>query len=367
MGELTMIKRTRSSNLELLRILLMLMIVCYHAVLYGGLMECPDGTAAKNTALLFYIGGQLGVSGFVLITGYFLSKTAFKLSRIVRLILKTIFYTVVVYLVLCWCGVVSFDAGYFALRFFPILTSRYWFLTIYVLIAALSPALNLVLDHASERLIRIYLILGPLVLQILPFIVDKNTYYTDTLWFVYLYILGGAIRRYRFGLLEKRWFSCGLFVASTAAIWALSLHFSSLPADDPNYIYSTFFAGLRSFPLFVCAFSLFMLFKNLRMPNSRWINLLGGTTLGVYVLHEHDQMREFLWGTLCNLSGRAEGPAVWAWVLLTGLVVFLACALLDLAVRYTLGKLADRTVNPLCDRVQSIGGGKKAAITVVRD
>ena len=362
-----MIKRTRSSNLELLRILLMLMIVCYHAVLYGGLMGCADGSAAKNTALLFNIGGQLGVSGFVLITGYFLSKTAFKLSRIVRLVLKAIFYTVAVYLALCACGVVGFDGAYFTMRFFPILTSRYWFLTAYVLVAALSPALNLVLEHAAKRLLQIYLILGPVVLQLVPLLVDKNPYYSSTLWFVYLYCLGGYIRRYPLGVLENKWAALGLFASMTALIWCVSLYFSGLPADAPNYIYSTYFADLRSFPLLLSALGLFMFFKNLRMKNYKLVNLIGGTTLGVYVLHEHDQMRDFLWGSLCNLTGRADGPAVWLWILLAGAAVFFVCAAIDLAVQYTLGKLADRTVNPLCDRVQSAAGGKPTSITVVRD
>ena len=66
----------RNSNIELFRILSMLMIVAHHYVVNSGLLDCID---AQNTLqlrdyflLLFGLGGKTGMNCFVLITGYFM-------------------------------------------------------------------------------------------------------------------------------------------------------------------------------------------------------------------------------------------------------------------------------------------------------
>lgn len=64
----------RSSNIELLRILSMLMIVAHHFVVNSGLLNCIDSQVKFNFRdyflLLFGWAGKTGINCFVLITGY---------------------------------------------------------------------------------------------------------------------------------------------------------------------------------------------------------------------------------------------------------------------------------------------------------
>ena len=70
----------RSSNIELFRILSMLMIVAHHYVVNSGLMNCIDAQSTLRFQdyflLLFGWGGKTGINCFVLITGYFMCTSA---------------------------------------------------------------------------------------------------------------------------------------------------------------------------------------------------------------------------------------------------------------------------------------------------
>ena len=68
----------RNSNLELLRIITMLLIVAHHYVVNSGLFQIggpikSDLMSLKSMFLLvFGAWGKIGINAFVLITGYFM-------------------------------------------------------------------------------------------------------------------------------------------------------------------------------------------------------------------------------------------------------------------------------------------------------
>ncbi len=67
----------RSSNLELFRIITMLLIIAHHYVVNSGLTEIlyVNPLSSKSIFLfLFGAWGKTGINCFVLITGYFMCK-----------------------------------------------------------------------------------------------------------------------------------------------------------------------------------------------------------------------------------------------------------------------------------------------------
>ena len=76
--------KKRDNNLDLLRIISMLMVVCLHTVGWGGLVE---GALVPGTAN-WYLGNAMqtlslqAVNCFVLISGYFLCTAKFRLSKL---------------------------------------------------------------------------------------------------------------------------------------------------------------------------------------------------------------------------------------------------------------------------------------------
>ena len=74
----------RKSNIELLRIIAIIMIIAHHYCLYGGWSKV-SGLSINNAILDFLvIGGKIGVAIFVLISGYFGINSEFKIKKLIK-------------------------------------------------------------------------------------------------------------------------------------------------------------------------------------------------------------------------------------------------------------------------------------------
>lgn len=82
----------RNANIELLRIVSMVLIVLFHFSVHGTWPE--GGPLASDTAVeMLSFGGKLGVNCFVLITGYFMVHGHLKVQSLLRVMLQTWFYS----------------------------------------------------------------------------------------------------------------------------------------------------------------------------------------------------------------------------------------------------------------------------------
>ena len=93
-------RKIRSSNLELYRIICMLMIIAHHFVVNSGL-TLPEGPMMSNPTdvntlflWLFGIWGKTGINCFLLITGYFMCKSNISLKKFVKLLLWIYLYKI---------------------------------------------------------------------------------------------------------------------------------------------------------------------------------------------------------------------------------------------------------------------------------
>lgn len=126
--------KERLSNFELLRIVSILLILTMHSLSQVQVSEL----STFNVYLSHVVSsiGNIGVSCFVLISGYFGIK--FKLQRFVQLAFLTTLYTVVVYLF--QKGFV-FNGG-IVKAFLVVPLYENWFVSCYLLLALFSPYLN---------------------------------------------------------------------------------------------------------------------------------------------------------------------------------------------------------------------------------
>lgn len=68
-----MVYKQRNSNIELLRIVAMLMIVAHHFSVHGGFSFDPSRISVNLIWIQFLqLGGKVGVDIFILISGYYL-------------------------------------------------------------------------------------------------------------------------------------------------------------------------------------------------------------------------------------------------------------------------------------------------------
>ena len=89
----TSLKSRRNSRIELLRIICMVMIVAYHYSMYGFYAQDLMYSANKPFVELLSLGGQVGVSVFVLISGYYMVDLNYSFRKFSLFMGQIWFYT----------------------------------------------------------------------------------------------------------------------------------------------------------------------------------------------------------------------------------------------------------------------------------
>ena len=324
-------KTTRSSNLELLRILCMLLIIGDHLTGQSGIADYT--TLPSSFAFcLIGCGSRIACSVFVLIGGWFLCEQPYKTRRPLSLWLSLWLYTVPVTLL---CKLAGLDVSWGALRWaaFPASTRQLWFISDYLLLLLCVPLLNRLLRGLSRPAHRGLLAVLAVPLVVYPTVFGQDGILGDTAWmFLYDYLLAAYLRRWPDNrlahLLQHRAAALGLGLGLPLlnTILRAVLETRGL-TDGKAFQYMAYYrTALGALPNLLAALALFYLFKGLDLGCVRWVNALAGTTLGVYILHQVPAFRGFLWNGLLQAEAH-HGSVEYTRVAI--LAVFLGCAAVD--------------------------------------
>ena len=87
--------KIRKSNLEILKIISIIMIIMHHYAIYNGFLFQNEITFNRILINIFQMFGKLGVCLFIIISGYFYDKTKFKIKKLLNLILQVFVYAII--------------------------------------------------------------------------------------------------------------------------------------------------------------------------------------------------------------------------------------------------------------------------------
>lgn len=294
--------QTRDANFELLRIISMIMIVVLHFIGHGKV----DLSVEEKTLDWFFIYGLryicvIAVNLYVLISGYYMVKSNFKIKKVLSLVIQVLFYSAGIYLFLVFSGYKKFLYSAFKDVLFPITTKQYWFVSAYMILYFLSPFLNKFI-HAMDKVEHKILLL---LLTFLFCIMDPTAQIKSLFevssgfsvyWFIYLYLIGGYIRLYVND--EKK-----LFLKSKKtkfAIWIIVIAFQIFISYNETKNIRLFLKYDNVYTL-IKTLLIFMIFKDLKIKNEKLNKLIlaiSPLTLGVYLLHDNRYVRSLLWNDL---------------------------------------------------------------------
>lgn len=119
----TLTTKKRDSNLELFRIITMIMIVAHHYVVNSGLKNeiLQSSISLKNIyLLLFGAWGKIGINCFVFITGYFMCKSNITARKFVKLLWEILFYKVVIGMIFIFFGYGKLSISHVLSLFIPV-------------------------------------------------------------------------------------------------------------------------------------------------------------------------------------------------------------------------------------------------------
>ncbi|MGL4862403.1 MAG: acyltransferase family protein [Cetobacterium sp.] len=89
--------KERSSNFELLRIFAMVLIVTHHYSIHGNWEFNEVISMSKLYIQFLSIGGKLGVNLFIMITGYFMCDSNYRVQTIKKIAIQTWVYSSFIY------------------------------------------------------------------------------------------------------------------------------------------------------------------------------------------------------------------------------------------------------------------------------
>lgn len=328
----------RNSNIELLRIISMIMVIILHGLKSSGALDYSQGVN-----YWVYWGGEalciVAVNIFVLISSYFMvSSNSFNALRIVRVLSVVYSYTLICSLMNFIISGVQPSTKEILMMIFPILTKKYWFVNSYLLFYAISPFLNKLLHSLSrkslEYLILILIIVFPLRLTFLPLSWSQDGLggYSIVL-FIVLYFIAAWIRLYfesgkiqsseykPFRFLLLYFLSAGVLLLSK---WIL-MHFLSESYSTKFYSYISIFAIFQS----ICLFLFFLYKKPLPQSIERVILLASPHSFSAYIIHF--SLIGVLFTKVIPLSEYLESIVIYLPLLIIScLTIFSCCVLIDI-------------------------------------
>lgn len=325
---------SRLSNLELYRIIVMLLIVVHHYVVNSGVETVMAEAPLSGKSLFLYLLGMWGKTGincFVLITGYFMCKKQITLRKFLKLLLEVEFYNVVIGGVFLLSGYNSFSLKAMVEMLIPVRSMASGFTSCFLIFYLLIPFLNLLAENMNQkmhlRLLALLLFTYSLMGSIPKFHITFN-YVT---WFSILYFISSYIRQYGLWnhLKHRHWGCLTLFsivISMISCVGMLKLgeafHIPLAPywwVADSNKLLAVTTA--------ICSF---MYFKDLHIKQSRIINTISASTFGVLCIHANsDTMRQWLWRDTVDSIGQYASDYVYVLPIVSALAIFTICILLD--------------------------------------
>lgn len=335
-----MTARHRASNLELLRIVAMIMIIALH----------QNGTAnalstLESHTINFYIAHIVeamcicSVNCFVLLSGYFMiEKNEAPIKKCVHLLIDVAFWG----LIGCGCAFVFFgeSAGIknIVIAVVPYIKGQRWFVRDYIILMLLAPFINRCLVSLSKRNYQILLGVLLLVFSIWPSFFPNppiDDYGFSCIHFIQIYAIAGYLKRLKAKPLKPVVYLCG-YLVSVAFVFG-----SALLGVGYAYAYNYLF-------VITASVSLFLFFRSLSIQ-SAIVNQLASWAFDVFVIHTTTFFADLIYVQLFHVDVTLFGSS---FLFLIGFlfcppVFYLLCSVLAVVKQWIFSKSIDKWLEKL--------------------
>ena len=348
--------KKRSSNLELLRIVAMLMIIAYHIYLHCVSIQLTDaGSIARmNNGLfavpLFYkkllplaLISSMGRTGnviFMTLTGYLMVPKGdqIDLIKISKKLLLQLGFAAFLLVVGSTLVFRLLDGVYISMQDVSVFNSMCWYPGYYFLVILLAAlVLNRYLGGLDRKQYTRFVLVMFSLTQ-LSWIIGLFNGLTGPLTVlntgVFLYSLGGYIRKYNpFANIRV-----AAILAVMLAVYGLLLlsTYNGVENRIQNYVrsgstdlFQQYIPGVADnhISAILLGVSLFELFRRIRLPGSRIINYIGASTFMIYLIHDNAFFYS-LWDTQDWITLLSQSPLRYlgkhlVWTLATFAIGFL--------------------------------------------
>ena len=334
----TSVKKQRSSNLELYRIICMLMIVAHHYVVNSGLTSADgplltDYTSSNSIFLsLFGAWGKTGINCFLMITGYFMCASKITTRKFVKLLGQIYLYKLVLFPIFLFMGYETLSLKRIVILLMPVWNFNHNFVSCFIVFWLTIPFLNILVKNMTKRQHEMLLLLLVGCYSILGSIPSFDISFNYITWFGVIYFIASYIRVYPLSIFERKafwgWMTLLSVVLAMVSICGIRLVFGRQVMLA--YFFMSDSNKILALAVAVCSF---LWFKNMKFDYSKLINAFGAGTFGVLLIHANSNaMRNWLWKDTVDVVGHYYSLSTVSLILYsigTVLAIFLICNLID--------------------------------------
>lgn len=319
----------RKSNVELLRIVAILLIIFSHFSRHGFMVLFDDldmipGTINRVFLRSTYLG-NLGSVIFVIISGYFLCNSKkVTLRKLLSMVIQVWTYSMLGYLI---CGLylqgISFSIKDFFVALTPLIHKVSWFFSCYILLYIIHPYLNMVIRNLNKDEYIKLLIVSLLLWSFIPVIFHISFYDNDLIQFILFYFIGAYLRVYDPQI--KPLYVC-IGVVSMFVMWC-GLHLLLELLSVSSYIkdVSLLLADKNSPFVILTAVLICYVFLKANLKYNPLINEMASCVGGIYLIHDNPYVRKIIFNDIFQLEGIVNSSYLPFWVSGFVLIVFVSC------------------------------------------
>lgn len=318
-------KPERKSGLELLRIVTMLMIISCHTG--HAPFNFPVEIISINRLWQQFLnmGAGLGDDMFIMISGYFLVKSeGLKFRKIFSLWIRLFFYSVIFYYIFVLAGTENFDIKTALSILMPVMRNKWWFVSTYFVLYFLHPYINILLRSFTRDDYKKFM----LIMLVCWVIIMRALHGSNVTAFIILYCLAAYIRLWADDYGSRKFIYYGaVFIAlNFMTVIVLDLIGTRIPVFGQNAAF--FCEMMRPFTVLACL-CLLIGFKHLDIQ-SRTINTIASATFGVYLIHDNEFVRPFLWNDLVRNASLRDSPYLIPYTVAVILIIYTVCTVIEL-------------------------------------
>ena len=328
--------KAREANMELLRIVAMLMVITLHCVGRGLLLSNSVISNVNLLLIQFLDSFSLTANSlFILLTGYYYIGKKLNLRKILSLWGKTLFYCILIFTIY---SILNLKTN-FLNSFFPVFSGAYWFITSYIALYFIMPFLNIAINKFSQKQCKFLIIFLVILMGVIRIIFNPADLFNSTfMHMIVIYIIGAYIKKYVKIEPNKQYFIKYVLVAIifTVAITILDVLVHIIPKTlDVWIIIANILSYFRNFIniiLVYMAILLFMKFKTINIKSnklSKLILYISPSVFSIYIIHDNVHLRDMIWQKFSFIN-LANSWLMIPYIILAILIVFTVCLAIDL-------------------------------------
>lgn len=322
---------TRSSNMELLRIVAMLFVMVVHAsfMAFGvpSAADCQADPTGTFGVFFFESMSVVCVNVFALISGWFGMRL--RLGKVCGLLLQAVFFAAVILATLVAIDSARYLNTQNLATLLMLNTNDYWFIKAYIGLCIFVPFLNAFVEKATAKQLRTIIIIFYVFQTVYAWLsIDGAGWFGggySAVSLAGLYVLARYVRLYGHALTERspKWyFAVYVVITLSQAAMAWIVTRLGLPVAGRLFTYTN--------PLVIVqSVALLLFFSKLRFQ-SKFINWVAASSVAAYLLHANELLlRTYYAPTISRIFTLYPRPVAFALAVAFISAVFAAAIVID--------------------------------------